>query len=245
MTRKPLLALAAVLLALAACGTEPEAAPREERWVGYGTGLHGPMADADSSDSKHYEFIFEYAGTGPYADDEFVALLTVDSGRTHRGDGFRAASETVERILVEVDTASFSGPVEDDTLWTAYMWLGDSIADSIVFVLAGIDGERPGEATDSVSGSGNQSVSFTLDEYGPHDCFADIVVGDDYDYVRIDFQDARNEDHIWWYERVDSGSFRASWSTTVGFEPNVERGEGRLEVDADSDTDWAVWCRKQ
>ena len=234
-------------LALAGCGMEPEAsAPREERWVGLGTGHALAMADSGGEEPKHYEFIFEYAGSGPYADDEFVALLTVDSGRTYRGDGFRAASETVERILVDVDTASFSGPVEDDTLWTAYMWLGDSIADSIVFVLNGIDGRRPTEATDSVSGTGAQSVAFTLDEYGPHDCHADFTIHD-YQIVRFEFVDARDEEHRWYSEFLsDSGSYSVSWPITVGFDPNVERGEGRLVVsEVESDTEWAVWCRKR
>ena len=61
----------------------------------------------------------------------------------------------------------------------------------------------------------------------------------------IDFRDARNAEHGWYSELLDSGSYSASWTTTVGFDPNVERGEGRLIVDADSDTEWAVWCRKQ
>ena len=143
--------------ALSGCSGERAAPDVEEQWVGYEEVQKALVTgDSQDSDSIVYEFVFEYASSGPFEDDVIEALLVVyedmEEGDTVcnlewlsesdsscrvvvHGSGLRAASVSSEHIYIGGldiptydDGCTFAGLVED-TIWHADLRCedGDSI----------------------------------------------------------------------------------------------------------------------
>ena len=174
------------------------------------------------------------------------------------GSGLRAANVARERIYIgglDVPAydngCTFAGPVED-SIWHADLRCedGDSIRllASLDFAHEGLDGRLPEEATDSVSGTGDASETFKLDSEGTFNCTM-TVEGEGSGIFGVTFHDAEDEEHGWVYEFLSDAN--DTWTEVVKvrnypdpYDDEVAVGQGTLEVDAEADWSWHVWCRK-
>ena len=173
--------------------------------------------------------------------DTLASTTSLSDTATATGEADSTYHWTV-RVPVDTVTVHDTTWVYDTTFVYDTTWVYDTIYDTdTVYVY------RPKEATDSVTGSGDDVVHFEMKEEGLFRCTGAIEDNGDPDneeqesYFGVEYYDSEDEWDLWVSEITRDGEY----SSVVRVPRDVAEGVGNLDVSAHDNSSWTVWCRKQ